>query len=114
MRENCTSGLMSGEGKRSAHKVATAPLLDSTEPREDGRCRCGSGLRGGGATDNAVRARQVTPVAGGTVDAPDARSAGQAAYAVDQHDPRSTRRVWGRHPQRPRTSASDGATDRRW
>jgi hypothetical protein len=33
------------------------------------------------------------------VDAPDARSAGQAAHAVDQHDPRSTGRVWRRHPQ---------------
>ena len=27
------------------------------EAREDRRCRCGSGLRGGDTTDNAVRAR---------------------------------------------------------
>src|SRR5664280_1467642 len=32
MRENCTSGLMSGEGKRSALQRATAPFLDSTHP----------------------------------------------------------------------------------
>jgi len=36
MREICTSGLMSGEGKRSASIRATAPLLDSTFLREEG------------------------------------------------------------------------------
>jgi hypothetical protein len=37
-----------------------------------------------------------------------------AAHPVDQHDPRSARRVWRRHPQGTRTSAADGATDRQW
>jgi hypothetical protein len=30
MREICTSGLMSGEGKRNASLCVTAPFLDST------------------------------------------------------------------------------------
>jgi hypothetical protein len=30
MREICTSGLMSGEGKRNASRRVTAPFLDST------------------------------------------------------------------------------------
>jgi len=33
MRENRTSGLMSGEGKRNALRRETAPFLDSTEGR---------------------------------------------------------------------------------
>jgi transposase len=44
----------------------------------------------GDAVDNAVRARQVARATGGTVDTPGTRSAGQAAYAADQYDPRST------------------------
>jgi transposase len=35
MRENRTSGLMSGEGKRSALQRATAPFLDSTQAKND-------------------------------------------------------------------------------
>ena len=54
---------------------------------------------GGDAADHAVRAGEVARAAGGTVDAPDARSAGQAAHATDQHDPRSASRIWRRHPQ---------------
>jgi hypothetical protein len=34
MRENCTSGLMSEEEKRSEFQPATALLLDSTEGTE--------------------------------------------------------------------------------
>src|SRR4051812_43993656 len=39
MRETRTSGLMSGDGKRSDAQVAqaTAPVLDSTEALRDGR-----------------------------------------------------------------------------
>jgi transposase len=44
-----------------------------------------------------VRAGQVARAAGGAVDASDARPAGQAVHAADQHDPRSIGRIWRRH-----------------
>ena len=44
--------------------------------------------------------------AGGAVDAPHARSAGQAAHAAGQHDPRAAGRVRHRHPARDRASAA--------
>ena len=49
-----------------------------------------------------------------SITTPDARSAGQAAHAADQHDPRSTGRIWRRHPQGTGTCAADGTADRRW
>ena len=36
------------------------------------------------------------------------------AHAADQHDPRSTGRIWRRHPQRAGTCVADGAADHRW
>ena len=47
---------MSGEGKRSAHKRVTAPLLDSTEAAKKRRDRCRGDLRSSAAAEHACRA----------------------------------------------------------
>ena len=47
--------LMSGVGKRSAHKVATAPLLDSTQATEERRHGRGGDLRGDHETHGLVK-----------------------------------------------------------
>src|SRR5262249_51372480 len=59
------------------------------------------------------RAGQVAGAAGGAIDAPGARSAGQAARAADQHAPWSTGRIWRRHPQGAGAGAADGAAGHR-
>ena len=72
------------------HTESVHALACAGRPKRRGRC--GSGLRGGNTAYDAVRSRQVARAAGGAIDAPDARFAGQTAYAADQHDPRSTGR----------------------
>src|SRR5271169_2398692 len=87
MRENCTSGLMSGEGKRSAHKVAAAPLLDSTKGTEERLQRCRSHRGGRDAAQSANRTREDARSTRPASLPSGSLSLGLAADCYDQSDP---------------------------
>src|SRR5664280_97775 len=100
MRENCTSGLMSGEGKRSALQRATAPFLDSTQTAEERRRGRGGHLRSRHQGEHAVR-RDQDARAAELPDAPShAPSVHPPANRGDQCDPGPSCRVRDRRAGR--------------
>ncbi len=82
------------------------------EARQERCRRCGSDLRSGHTSDDAVRADQVARTTGGSVAAPRAQPSDQTAHPAGQHNAQRTRRTGGRHPGRDQQGAADRARGR--
>ena len=97
-----TSHHWARELDKLGHEVRLMPPAYVKPYVKRGQDRCGGcrgDLRGGDAPDHALRAGEVGRAAGGAGAASDARSAGQAAHAAGEHDPRSAGRVRHRDPR---------------